>query len=151
MPAFTTYVGWLNSNHFDSFETVIHTFISTRLDYCNSLYIWLPLSSISKSLTPVLHSLHWLPVWYWIDLNILVFIYKALRNQSPKYFSDLTLLDHLDQANDDRMLIYGWNIPLNNVFIHGVGKWCWKWTQNAQFKATVHWISNDTEIMSVCF
>ncbi len=89
-----------------SFETAIHAFISTRLDYCNSLYVGLPLSSISRlqivqnaaahlftgsrkrdHITPILCTLHWLPVRYRIDYKI--FVYKALNNLAPRYLSDL--------------------------------------------------------------
>ncbi len=61
---------------FMDLETVIHAFISTRLDYCNSLYLGITQSCLSllqmvqnaagtkkrESITPVLISLHWLPI-----------------------------------------------------------------------------------------
>ncbi len=66
-----------------SFETVIHAFISSWLDYCNSLYYGLPVSSINQlqlvqnaaarlltgshkwvHITPILRSPHWLPLQY---------------------------------------------------------------------------------------
>lgn len=62
-------------------EKVIHVFISSRLDYCNALYVGLNQSFISRlqlvqnfvarfltntsrraHITPVLYTLHWLPV-----------------------------------------------------------------------------------------
>lgn len=89
-------------------ETVMHAFISSCLDYCNSLYIGASQSCISRlqlvqnaaarllkgkrkseHITPVLISLHWLPVKYRIDFKVLLFVYKSLRNQAPQYLSEL--------------------------------------------------------------
>lgn len=89
-------------------EVVIHALISSRLDYCNSLYIGLPQSTLSRlqmvqnsaarlltgtrkrdHISPVLASLHWLPIKFRIDFKILLFAYKALHNSAPDYISDL--------------------------------------------------------------
>ncbi len=55
---------------FVEFERVIHVFNSSRLDYCNSLYIemsqkfvifrWFKMQP--PYFSPILHSLHWLPI-----------------------------------------------------------------------------------------
>ena len=66
---------------FNDFERVIHCFITTKLDYCNALYVGVSQASIShlqlvqnaaarlftrtrkrEHITPVLASLHWLPI-----------------------------------------------------------------------------------------
>lgn len=89
-------------------ETVIHAFISSRLDYCNSLYTGLSQSNISRlqmvqnaaarlltgtkkydHITPVLAHLHWLPVKYRTDFKILLFVFKALNGLVPLYITDL--------------------------------------------------------------
>ncbi len=73
---------------FNDLEVVIHAFIMSRLDYCNSLYYGVSHASISHlqlvqnaaarlltgtrtfvSITPVLASLHWLPVKFRIQFN----------------------------------------------------------------------------------
>ncbi len=61
-------------------EIVIHAFISTRLDYCNALYAGINQFSLSplqlvqdaaaekrEHITPVLASLHWVPVKFRVD------------------------------------------------------------------------------------
>ncbi len=40
-------------------------------------------------ITPVLASLHWLPVKYRIELKILLLTYKALNDQAPSYLKEL--------------------------------------------------------------
>lgn len=40
-------------------------------------------------ITPVLQSLHWLPVKFRIDFKILLFVYKVLSGLAPQYISDL--------------------------------------------------------------
>ena len=42
-------------------------------------------------ITPVLKSLHWLPVCFRIDFKILLLVFKALNGLSPSYLSDLLL------------------------------------------------------------
>uniref|UniRef100_A0A8C5CK28 Reverse transcriptase domain-containing protein n=1 Tax=Gadus morhua TaxID=8049 RepID=A0A8C5CK28_GADMO len=89
-------------------ETLIHAFVSSRLDYCNALFLGLP-NSTTKSLqlvhnaaarlltrtrkfdhiTPILASLHWLPITFRSDFKVLLLTYKALHGLSPSYLKDL--------------------------------------------------------------
>ena len=39
--------------------------------------------------TPILASLHWLPIHFRIQFKILLFVFKALNDQAPSYISDL--------------------------------------------------------------
>ena len=87
-------------------EKLIHVFISSRL--CNSLLTGLPQKSIkqlqliqnaaarvltrtkrSEHITPVLKSLHWLPVSYRIDFKVLLLVYKSLNGLGPEYMNDI--------------------------------------------------------------
>ncbi len=96
---------YLSGQHF---ETVIHAFVTTRLDYCNALYVGVSGSSIARlqmvqnaaarlltgtckyeHISPILASLHWLPVHFKIQFKILLFVFKSLNGLAPPYISEL--------------------------------------------------------------
>ncbi len=43
-------------------------------------------------ISPVLSSIHWLPVKFKVDFKILLFVYKALSGCAPSYISELLVL-----------------------------------------------------------
>ena len=82
-------------------EQLIHALISSRLDFCNSLFCNLPQRDISRiqrlqncaarlltytkkttHITPVLRSLHWLPVDKRIKFKILLLVYRTLHTSA---------------------------------------------------------------------
>ena len=83
-------------------ETLIHAFISSRLDFCNSLLYSLPKYLIDRiqnvqnaaarivsltqrcdHITPILFNLHWLPVQDRIVFKVLLITYKVLYGMAP--------------------------------------------------------------------
>ncbi|XP_060539382.1 uncharacterized protein LOC132709511 [Pantherophis guttatus] len=88
----------------DSLHTVTHALVTSRLDYCNALYMGLPLRSTRRlqlaqsaaarvvmgatwrsHVTPLLRELHWLPVVFRVRFKVLVTTFRALHDLGPGY------------------------------------------------------------------
>ena len=92
----------------DVTRQLIHAFVTSRLDYCNSLLYGISDKSMKKlrrvqntaarivtlsrkydHITPILKTLHWLPVNLRIEFKILLLTYKSLNELAPVYLRDL--------------------------------------------------------------
>ena len=101
----------------DAAVSVANGFVSSQLDYCNSLFRSLSkfnlhkLQSIQNSaarivtnsskytrITLVLRKLHWLPVQFRSEFKLATLVYKLIHTGFPKYFAPYlsTLLTTLD-------------------------------------------------------
>ena len=91
---------------YDVSVMVANALVSSHLDYCNSLFRSLSSKNITRlqdiqnclalfvsgasrfsHVTPILKSLHWLPVKQQIIFKTLLLIYKYLTTGKPKYFA----------------------------------------------------------------
>lgn len=91
----------------DAAGTLIHAFISSRLDYCNSLYYGITNRLLQRlqcvqnaaarvltgtrrrdHISPVLRRLHWLPVRRRIEYKLAMLMHRAQRGQLPLYLAD---------------------------------------------------------------
>jgi hypothetical protein len=89
-------------------KTLVHAFITSKLDNLNSLLYGIPDNLLNKleriqyaaarlvmrirkyeHITPVLKTLHWLPVKSRIEYKILLLTYKALNAEGPEYIKEL--------------------------------------------------------------
>ena len=87
---------------------LVHSLVSSRLDYCNALLYGIPSSQLYRlqriqniaarivtctpkyaHITPVLKNLHWLPIEARIVFKILLLTYRCLNGMAPTYLCEL--------------------------------------------------------------
>ena len=118
-------------------KTLLHSFVMSRIDYCNSLLANLPKCVISKlqkvqnvaariltripvfdHISPVLIDVHWLPLPLRIRYKINLLTFKSLHGLGPSYLSNMLTVyqpaanlrsanKHLLQERRYRLTTYG--------------------------------------------
>ena len=95
----------------DACAQFIHSLVTVRLDYCNSILYGLPDNSLYRSqkiqntaarilarllrfshISTTLFDLHWLPIRYRITFKICTLTYHAYHRTAPSYLCDLIVL-----------------------------------------------------------
>lgn len=92
----------------DTAAQIIHAFVTSKLDYCNSLLYGLSATSLFRlkkvqntavriitychswdDITPHLKKLHWLPIHLRIKYKVILLTFKALNGLAPAYLLSL--------------------------------------------------------------
>ena len=121
----------------ESTKSLVHAFVTCRLDNCNSLLIGSPSFLIQKlqriqncvarlvtgqpkfaHVTPILKELHWFPIEQRVGFKVLLLAYKGLNGLAPKYISNM-LVRYTPcwvLRSSDRHLL---NVPKTNKKTYG--------------------------------
>ena len=100
-----------------------NSFVSSKLDYCNSLYNGISQANLNKiqriqntlarvvintskfeHITPILRKLHWLQIKQRIDYKLCLLTYKTLEIQQPTYLYTIVFLFLLTLCLQDHLI-----------------------------------------------
>jgi len=102
-----------DSSGFESLKILVHAFVTSRVDYCNSVLASAPkmindelqrvlnaaarlisfTSKYDRGLSALLHDeLHWLEISQRVQYKLAVTVHRCLRNQAPTYLTDYCVL-----------------------------------------------------------
>jgi len=109
----------------ETLVTVVHASPASQIDYCNSLLYGISdyninrLQRIKKSvarivtntrkydhITPILKTIHWLPIRQRIHFRILLITYKSINNMAPKYCVNWCPLESHPETSDHLVRYY---------------------------------------------
>ena len=98
-------------------ERLVHAFVTSHLDSCNSLLLGIPSYQLQKlqriqnaaarivcrtkrrnHISPIMYSLHWLPVAARVEYKVLLIVFKCLTNRAPVYLENLIHIKHNTRA-----------------------------------------------------
>ena len=125
-------------------EKIVHAFISSRLDFGNAHFFQLPqsqltrlqrlqnaaarlimLSKLKDHITPILYSLHWLPVEFRIIFKLVLLVFHCLHGSAPEY--NISIIKEYDPSQMPSILKY--RFTCHSKSSYGLGgsilRTCW--------------------------
>ena len=111
----------------ESTKTLIHAFVTSRLDYANGLLISANNSSIARlqviqnraarlivkaqirdHVTPIQKQLHWLPIDFRIKFKIILMCFNCIHNTAPSYLRELIHIHEPSRRlrSSDKLLLH---------------------------------------------
>ena len=105
-------------NTWEACTTLLLMLCMSHLDYSNAVLYGIPNKILNKyhriqnmctklvlgkskydSSTQSLKALHWLPIWQWIEFDILTLTHKCINNSAPRYLQELISVKEQKREN----------------------------------------------------